>query len=201
MKFSFQTVFLIIFSVGLVVGVGIFSGVFDSKNKAPSTPEEILATPIVMWGTLPKATFGKAIEDFNIENKTAINYIQKNSQTFEQEFVEALASNKQPDILLLPDDLVVKQSSRLLEIPYETYPERTLRDTFVPISDIFRTSKGVVGFPLVVDPMVMYYNRTLFGNQNIVNPPKTWEELEADNLLLTKRDAEYFRIRGGYGGL
>ena len=45
-----------------------------------------------------------------------------------------------------------------------------------------------MGLPLVVDPIVMYYNKDILSNEGMVNPPVTWDELFTLNQTLTKKE-------------
>lgn len=48
--------------------------------------------------------------------------------------------------------------------------------------------RRIFGFPFAVDPLVFYYNKDILKNEEVVNPPKTWDELFELNKILTKRD-------------
>src|SRR6185369_5512864 len=39
------------------------------------------------------------------------------------------------------------------------------------------TADGSLGIPFYTDPMVMYWNRTLFSNAGLAEPPTYWDEL------------------------
>jgi ABC-type glycerol-3-phosphate transport system substrate-binding protein len=45
-----------------------------------------------------------------------------------------------------------------------------------------------LALPLIVDPIVFYYNKDILKNESIVYPPKNWDELFVLNPTLTIRD-------------
>ena len=40
---------------------------------------------------------------------------------------------------------------------------------------------------LYIDTIGLYYNKALFNNAGIVNPPKTWDEFNSDVKQLTQK--------------
>ena len=73
------------------------------------------------------------------------------------------------------------------KIPYQSYTERVYRDNFIDGADVYLASDGIMGLPLVVDPMVMYYNKSIFSNEGVSQVPQTWDELFNFNSKLTKK--------------
>jgi ABC-type glycerol-3-phosphate transport system substrate-binding protein len=47
---------------------------------------------------------------------------------------------------------------------------------------------GILALPIAVDPLVMYWNRTLFNSVRIPQPPKYWDELIGMREKLTRVD-------------
>ncbi|MDE2399919.1 MAG: extracellular solute-binding protein [Patescibacteria group bacterium] len=184
MKGTFQTIIIIIFIAGAVFGVLVFSGAIplgNSSNKATGT--------VVLWGTVPAATMLPLINDFNTANQTfSVNYIEKSADTFDQSLLEALASGTGPDMFFLPDNLAVHYSNKIFPIPYTSYPLVTFNNTFAGAGSVFLTSNGILAFPMTIDPLMLYYNRSMLDSNAIVYPPKTWDELSTQAPLITKKD-------------
>jgi maltose-binding protein MalE len=44
------------------------------------------------------------------------------------------------------------------------------------VADVLLAPEGVLGFPLLLDPLVMYYNKNLLANEFILAPPESWSE-------------------------
>ena len=60
---------------------------------------------------------------------------------------------------------LVEHRSRLQSIPYESFPERDFRNRYIDGASIFAMRDGVYAFPLMVDPLVMYWNRDIFSDK------------------------------------
>ena len=84
--------------------------------------------------------------------------------------------------------MILKNSNFIYSIPYTSYPEKTFRNSYIDGADILLTKNGVVGYPLLVDPLVLYYNKNILSNEGVLYPPATWDELFNLSTKLIKRD-------------
>jgi multiple sugar transport system substrate-binding protein len=184
MKGNFQLIVLIIFIAAAILGILVFSGAIPlGKDTAGS-----LGT-VTLWGTVPVQNISSALKDFNDANQTfVVNYVQKSADTFDQNLLEALASGSGPDIFFLPDNLTFHYANKILSIPYTSYPLATFKSVFAGAGEVFLTSKGISAFPMSIDPLVMYYNRSMLDANGIVYPPTTWDDLVKMAPALTKKD-------------
>ena len=138
------------------------------------------------------------IEEFNNKNKTfAVQYVEKQAETFDQDLLEALAAGAGPDLFFLPDNLAYHYSNKIFTIPYSTYSLASFKTNFAGAGEVFLTSAGILAFPLAVDPMVLYYNRSMLDANNIVYPPKNWDEFMAQVPALTVKDDANKIIKSG----
>ena len=142
---------------------------------------------VVVWGTFPSSTFNKVIDVVKNQD-LRITYVQKSENTYQQDLIEAFANGKGPDLYMITADMIKKNINFIYKTPYASYPEKTFRDYFIDGADIFMDKEGIVAFPVVVDPIVLYYNKNILSNEGIVAPPKTWDELFVMNPVLTKRE-------------
>jgi ABC-type glycerol-3-phosphate transport system substrate-binding protein len=190
---NFQVVILIVFSFFIILSVILFS---TAKLKNTG---DISNSPVVMWGTLSFDAMNRFIEATAENNKTSISitYIQKDSKTFEKDLVEAIADDAGPDIVILPQDMVLKNINKLTLIPYSSYPLRNFKDQFIDASYVYLRSGGMVAIPIAVDPMVMYWNKTHFVNASIINPPLVWDEFSNIVSKLTKKDSNFNILQSG----
>ena len=181
---NFQIIILIVFIVAAILGILVFSGAIPlGKNSSGS-----LGT-VVLWGTVPDALISKAIKDFNDANPTfVVTYVEKSANTFDQDLLEATASGTGPDIFFLPDNLILHYADKIFTIPYQSYPLTSFKNTFAGAGEVFLSSKGVLAFPISIDPLVMYYNRSMLDANGIVYPPANWDAMTSDVPLLTKKD-------------
>lgn len=181
---NFQTILIAIFFSFAVFAVLIFSGVIKtgSDSKLPQGK-------VVVWGTFPKASVNNLISNINSANSgLQIVYESKDSSTYQQDLVEAFANGNGPDLFIITHDMILRNDNFIYKIPYTTYPLKKFTETYIEGADLYLDGQNVLGLPLVVDPMVMYYNKDLLTNEGIVYPPKTWDELFTLNGTLTKRN-------------
>jgi ABC-type glycerol-3-phosphate transport system substrate-binding protein len=186
MKGNFQIIMVVIFMAAAVFGIMVFSGLIPIRTKKDKTGAQ---GTVILWGTDKNQDITQALEDFNKTNKTfVVKYVQKYPETFDQDLLEALAAGKGPDIFFLSNDLAYKYSNKIYVIPYVSYPLATFKNNFVRAGEVFLTTKGTLAFPMIVDPLVMYYNRNILDTNNIIYPPNTWEEIVNMVPIITKKD-------------
>jgi multiple sugar transport system substrate-binding protein len=114
--------------------------------------------------------------------------VQKSANTFDQDLLEALASGTGPDLFFLPDNLAFHYSNKIFTIPYTSYSLSTFKNVFSGAGEVFLTSKGILAFPMSIDPLMLYYNRSILDANGIVYPPSTWDDLVGMAPSLTKKD-------------
>lgn len=186
---KFQYIFLTFFSVIAVIAVIVFA-------KAPSSSSGSSALPgvhgnVVIWGTFPEqGAMSKLIGDFNglYKKVFSVSYVFHDPKDFDSDLVEALASGNGPDIVLLPDDLILRHTDKIELIPYTTFPQRDFQTLFIQAGEVYMRDNGLIALPFAVDPMVMYWNRDLFDNSSVTEPPKYWDEFLTVAPKLTKHD-------------
>jgi ABC-type glycerol-3-phosphate transport system substrate-binding protein len=172
-KTLFQTITLIVFGLAAIIAIGIFA-----MNKGGSKAASEFAGTIEVWGTLPYSTLRSNFDAIQIEYKDLrINYTEKDTETFEQSLVEELANGTGPDIFMITPEMLIRQRQKLLTIPYTSFPESLFKTTYVDQAQLFLFPDGVVGFPMFINPMVMYVNNDMLTSNYVVTPPTTWDEL------------------------
>jgi ABC-type glycerol-3-phosphate transport system substrate-binding protein len=172
---TFHTILLIVFGFAMFIGVLIFSGVIPGF-RAPSSG---VGGAVVVWGTVPEAALSRTLADFRDQHKSEfnLNYVVKDSRTIETELVEAQASGKGPDLVILPHTSILKQRAMLVPFPYTAYPERQFVDTFAREASLYLAPEGVLAVPIAIDPLVLYYNVDALSGAGLVSPPKLWSEM------------------------
>lgn len=167
---TFQIAFLAIFILIAIVGIAVFAG-FGGSSRA-------VVPKATIWGTVPGYYVNEMVRNINIRSTLVdVTYIQKDPETFQAEFVNALAEGKGPDAVLLDDDMLYSQKNKLQPVPFTTFPERDYLNTFIDGASIFVAKDGILGIPLSIDPMVMYYNKNILARHAVSRPPQTWKEM------------------------
>lgn len=183
----FQIGVIAFFVVFVIVAMLIFTGIIKVGGD---TQEQTLSGNVTVWGTYPQEVMGKIISERNASNQKtfAITYIPISSADLSTRLAEAIASGGGPDLVVLSQDQILKNASKLYPIPYESLPEATVRATFAGEGELFMLPGGTLGLPMSIDPLILYYNRDLLEGAGITVPPKTWNEVAKITPLLTKKD-------------
>ncbi len=87
-----------------------------------------------------------------------------------EELVAALASGQGPALVIMPHDLLVSQGDKLTPIPFSIVSERAFLDTYLDGASVFLSNNGILALPILVDPVVMYWNKDLFASAGIPTP-------------------------------
>lgn len=185
---NFQTILVAIFLAFFVFGVLIFSGVLKVGGGGNSSG---ISGKLVIWGTLPNDEVSELFENIGGPDSTfTVDYIEKNNDTYEQNLIEAFAQDKGPDLFILSPDMIMKNHNFIYTIPYTSHSEKSFTSTFIDGADMLLTKEGILGYPLLSDPLVLYYNKDMLSNAGILFPPKTWDELFDLTPKLTKKDVD-----------
>ncbi len=182
---TFQMILLAVFGVLLLGGIFVMS-TYSGGSKGNSGIGKV-----VIWGTLPSQSFRKALSTVAQQNQNlkGVSYVYKNPVNFDSILTTAIASGNGPDLILIPQTHLASLQSIITPIPYTSFSERSFLNAFADVATVYLSPVGSYGIPLLVDPLVLYYNRTLLASKSIVNPPSTWDELPGLVPLFTKKTA------------
>jgi ABC-type glycerol-3-phosphate transport system substrate-binding protein len=166
-----------------LVFIGILPGRKDKGDVDINSGSEELE--LEFWGIDNEDVFNGSIESFK-EQYPNVNvvYRQIDEDEYELEFIDSLASNRGPDILMIKSNWVRKHFEKLY--PFTGFSLRELNDNFVDViaEDVFFNNQ-VWGLPLWVDTLALYYNKDYFNTANLSLPPKTWQEFLDYSKTLT----------------
>lgn len=182
----FQVAVLMFFGFALLIGALIFSGILPGF-RAPTAGT---GGKVVLWGTIPNSQLEPFLRDFRArhQGEFTLEYVAKNKETFEDDYLQALALGRGPDLVFFPQEMINRFGDTLSPIPFETMSERVFRDTFIQGSEIYLSTNGILALPLIVDPLVMYYNRNILTNVGITQAPSNWSQLILDVEKITEID-------------
>lgn len=173
MKLStFQLFFLAAMVVITVGGVLVFANHGGVGGKTT-------LGKVVIWGTVDEVMMSNTFRDMKALNKdfNDVSYVKKNPGTYTDDLVNAMASGKGPDLVILPQDQMLAFSSKLSIVPFSSVSQQSFIDSFIDEGQMFLTADGVRAFPFMVDPLVMYWNRDIFASAGLPRPPQYWSDL------------------------
>lgn len=178
---KFQMILMGVFGVFVIGGVIIFSAYKGSSQNA---------VPVVVWGTISQTDFNNIIQETSLyqSKEFAVQYVEKSEESFDSDFVEALASGDGPDLFMLPSEKILKHRNKIFAVPYNVYTARQFKDSFIEGAEIYMAPEGVLALPVSVNPLVMYWNRSIFTEVKLTQPPKYWDEFYNLANVISKKD-------------
>ena len=191
---KFKLILTGVFIFFILVGLLAFS---TYKASSPTAGN----VTISLWGTIDKITFDDYLEKYklNTNQQFQLNYSYKSIDTIDGQLVEAIATGKAPDAILIPHTLIKRYSDKVY--PITSIPERTFRDTFVQESELYIQPSGMFALPFFVDPLVMYWNRDIFSSAIIATPPTKWTEFPmlAEKISQSDSNANIIKSAASFG--
>ncbi len=158
---------------------------FSTFKSSSSTNTSV---DIKIWGTVNKTDFDNYINKFKQSNNLqfGLTYSYKNIDTIDSQLIEAIATGKAPDAILIPQTLIKRYLNKVYLLT--SIPERTFKDTFVQEAELYIQPNGMFALPFFIDPLVMYWNRDIFTSANIALPPTKWTEFQLLAEKISKSD-------------
>ncbi|MFP4539941.1 MAG: ABC transporter substrate-binding protein [Candidatus Paceibacterota bacterium] len=167
---TFQLVLMGVFGGAAVLAIGIFAmGGLGDDSKA--------TVKLSLWGTLDEDVAQNWIETALPEGSNiGVDYKEIRSDDFDQKLLRAVATDSGPDMVLISKDQIAEHQDIIRSIPFEKFPEREFRDSFVQAGEVFmnKEEKKYYGLPVLVDPLVMYWNRFQVREAGYTRPPRQW---------------------------
>ncbi len=175
MKFSFQTILLVVFGAFILIGLAAFGGYINIGGS--SAKDAAIKGNLVMWGTLKKGAVDNFLNSTGVNNDNIkILYFEKSVNTYENELINAFASGVGPDIFMVTPEIFWQQRDKMYEIPYASYPLLNYKSTYMDLANNYLTQTGIMAFPLFIDPLVGYWNKDIFSSAGFANAPVEWKE-------------------------
>jgi ABC-type glycerol-3-phosphate transport system substrate-binding protein len=181
---KFQIILIGLFVI--FIGIGVFAfATFKGSSEENTLP------PVTIWGTLPSTMINETVTQLNLTRDIPIrvNYVEIPVVNFRTEFIEELAKGKGPDAILIPQQDILGYSDKIITIPNTSITQRDFQNTFTSQANLYLTTDGVLALPLISDPLVMYWNRTIFTNAGIAKHPSYWDEFTTLGKKMTIKDS------------
>jgi ABC-type glycerol-3-phosphate transport system substrate-binding protein len=183
---SFKQIVMGIFGALFVIAFILFSYVQQASKE-----ENVVSGSVEMWGIYPQETMQSYLTSFNNENKDiTLRYVYVPKKEMTNKLLLALAEGNGPDLVMLMDSNLVENERKLFEIPYANFPESQFATTYVNHAEFLLGGEGILGFPLVLDPFVLYYNKDYLASSFIPAPAKNWTEFREHVEKISKRDSD-----------
>ncbi len=198
-KLSKKTLIILLVVLLLLLGAGSVVLLLTKKNKT-AAPEHI---DLTYWGVFDSADVIQPIIDKYqaAHPNVTIHYEQKEVGkedrvgSYENDLRNSFATGAAPDIFELQNMMIPKYQSLIEPLPesesniVDQYFDVVAKDAVI--------NKKLYALPYSVDSLALYYNKGLFNEKGIANPPRTWEEFDADVQQFTKLDASGQILQSG----
>lgn len=173
--------------IGILLVIAVIAVIVFALQKQNET---VPATELVVWGEMAQDDFEDAVEPLIDQTQAPFEFTYRRvtSQALNSTLTEALAYGGVPDLLVYPETTLLGIRHNLYTIPYESFPLRNFRDSFVEAGEVFAAPEGILAFPIAVDPLVMYWNRSLLSGAGIATPPSYWDQLPEVINGVTRRN-------------
>jgi len=183
---NFKIATIILFLVFILLAIMMFTGILPGF-KAPSGG---YGGEVKLWGTDPEEILRPLFEQLNQENSETFSLVYReiNEQDYEKKLTQALAEGEGPDLFFLSQDMIIQNSGKVYQIPFDVFTERDFSDKFIEEGELYITDDGILALPFSIDPIVMYWNRDMFSYAGISRAPSYWDEFLIIAPKLTKSD-------------
>ncbi len=202
--------FIIPFFLALIFSTTGFScTLFQPKEAAQEAGRPIAVT---IWGVFDdEGSFDSLIGAYRAQHpNVSISYRKFRLEEYENEIIQALAEDRGPDIISLPNTWVDRYVNKLLPMPpvmrigfqvtkgtikkvteseirqIPGYAPQDVRAAFLDTvgEDVIRPvneKEAILALPFSVDTLALFYNKTLLRNTGvIIGPPKYWAVSDDD---------------------
>ncbi len=180
---NFQLIFTGIFVLLILVGVAVFAlfGGIGGKSNIGA---------VTVWGTLDQTTVDQVLQNLRQANKelSDVRYVQRQPSTYAADLINAMASGTGPDLFFIGQDEVFLFADKIQVVPYSVISQSTFINSYIDEGQLFLTEQGALALPLLVDPLVMYWNRDMLAGAGVSQPPRYWSELITLAPKITKLD-------------
>lgn len=200
----FQIIVLFVFGFLAVVGLFLFANYSGFGNGSGAVGG------VTIWGTVPSSQVKAGLDLLTQTRKEFkdVGYIERPSATFDSDLANAIASGSGPDMVLLTQEQLLFERSKITLIPFSSISQRDYVSSYVPLAELMLSTAegGFYGIPYLVDPLVLYYNRSILNTAGVGAPPTTWEAVSGLAQSLTLRNDDQTIVRstialGEYGNV
>ncbi|HNW55890.1 MAG TPA: extracellular solute-binding protein [bacterium] len=208
-----------------LMAIGMMTSGFGCRLQSTEVKEAMQPITINYWRAWDEPEdFQELIDKYTaLHPNIKINYRKLRYEEYEKEIINALAEDRGPDIFSVENDWLLRYQNKIApmpevismvypiqkggikkEIAYEIKKTRSLsvkdlRSNFVDVvSDDVLIDNKIMGLPLSVDTLAMFYHKDLFNAEGIVNPPAYWDRNFQDVVKkMTKRDTQGNIVQAG----
>lgn len=174
-------------AMAFIIIVLAFLGVLPGRKQ--SRPPDV---ELVFWDTENSQEIWREIlVEFNKKYPhIGIKYKKVSSDGYEEMLTNNFLRGTGPDVFFIKNTWLRKHSDKLSPLPQGILPFQTVDflRLFVDVAGKnLVTEKGaILGAPIYIDTLALFYNKDVFNAAGIPTAPKVWEDLAEISRSLTK---------------
>lgn len=179
--------------------VAVVGFIVSRRSSSDTNEEQIELTYIGLWES--SNTIDSLIADFEEEHPNiTITYIQDRITQYEDNMYGRLSDEElTPDIVRIHNTWTYKFQSLLSPMPPEIMTQTEYSDAFYPtaIDDFMGTDGEIYAIPLEIDGLALFYNKDLFEQAELDEPPQDWDTFREYAIQLTEKSSSGAIIQPG----
>jgi len=162
-------------TLGIIIGFIVLAILLRRQIPKPVSLE--------MWGVIDEpAVFAPLINSFQKNNPhISIHYTKKDSAAYQNDLLKVFADNKAPDIFMLFGNWLPSYQDKIEPLNLKNdkdWNSLIISQTFPQvIQDDLVNNDSLLGIPIYIDTLALYFNKDIFDYYNIALPPQTWDEV------------------------
>ncbi len=181
---------IIVIAAGIVIAVivAVVFGLLPGRKAAAPSP-----TTLEFWGVGDDPAIWQDILARLKEQYPwlTVNYTRLDERTYEQTLINRLAEGRGPDIFVIKNSWVQKHRDKIVPLPQESFGffAQDFANAFVDgaSQDLITPQGAILGLPLYVDSLALFYNRDILNAAGIARPPTTWDDISRVSQALTQK--------------
>ncbi|MBI2598794.1 extracellular solute-binding protein [Candidatus Curtissbacteria bacterium] len=144
------------------------------------------------WGLWESSTtMNTVIADYKkLKPNVTIVYEKKSPQQYRESLESQIQSAKGPDVFYFHNTWTPMLKEELSPVPSSVISASDFTKNYYPTAraDLINPAKKLVGIPMAIDGLALYYNQDILESAGVTTPPQTWQELAQVAAKVTVRD-------------
>ncbi|MEQ4481214.1 ABC transporter substrate-binding protein [Cohnella silvisoli] len=170
-----------------------------ASETTPAAPAEVVELNFWGdWGGEGQKQFEAMADAFNkSQDRIKVKYVLQ--QDMITKFLTAATSGGSPDILFWDRWRTSLYAPKNVMHPIDDFMAKdgvNAGDFYDEAMKELSSGGKLYGLPLTVDARALFYNKKLFADAGITNPPTTWDELEQAAIKTTKWNGKKLEVAG-----
>jgi len=167
---------------GLLLAAVLVVLIFFNMQPSKNAPIQL-----TVWGFDKSSDVSGLMSAYSqLRPNVKINYIQVSQDNYDSNLLSAIASGQGPDVFPVHNRALDKKTNFLLPAGSQfsvsqvenLFPTEVEQDFVLGGSG--STPGQIYALPLYFDTLSLAYNKDIFDQGAVVNPPTTWEEFQSD---------------------